>query len=85
MPIAFFMRWIIIPLFIFSTTVPLLAQEQDPPQPEEQKFSIDTPANLDFTKEEEPVNTEKKKKVKKKVFYGLKTKKGFTRKGQESG
>ncbi len=46
----------------------------------EQRFTIDTPVNLDFEKEEEPVNT-KKKKIKKKVYYGIKTKKGFTRKG----
>ncbi len=52
------------------------SQEEEP----EQRFTIDTPVNLDFQKEEEPVNT-KKKKVKKKVYYGIKTKKGFTRKG----
>jgi len=44
-------------------------------------LTIDTPVNLDFQKEEEPVNTRKKKKPKKKVFYGIKTKKAFTRKG----
>ncbi|MBX2965141.1 MAG: hypothetical protein KF845_03280 [Cyclobacteriaceae bacterium] len=43
-------------------------------------FTIDTPVNLDFEKEEEP-ETKKKKKIKKKVFYGIKTKKGFSRKG----
>lgn len=47
---------------------------------QDQQFTIDTPASLDFKKDEEPV-APKKKKVKKKVFYGLKTKKGFTRKG----
>lgn len=47
----------------------------------EQRFTIDTPVSLDFQKEEEPVNTKKKKKPKKKVFYGIKTKKAFTRKG----
>lgn len=45
------------------------------------RFTVDTPVNLDFEKEEEPVS-KKKKKVKKRVYYGLKTKKGFTRKGQ---
>jgi antitoxin component YwqK of YwqJK toxin-antitoxin module len=55
----------------------LCAQQQE----EEQRFTIDTPASLDFQKEEEPINTQKKKKPKKKVFYGIKTKKGFTRKG----
>lgn len=62
--------------------LPLVSWAQDEPQePQEQRFTIDTPASLDFQKEEEPVNTTKKKKPKKKVFYGIKTKKGFTRKG----
>lgn len=54
-------------------------------QEEEEKsdlFTVDTPVTLDFRDEEEaPVDTKKKKKPKKKVFYGIKTKKGFTRKG----
>lgn len=48
---------------------------------QDERFTIDTPVTLDFEKEEEPEPKKKKKKVKKKVFYGLKTKKGFTRKG----
>ena len=52
---------------------------QDPG--EDKMFTIDTPVNLDFEKEDEPINTKKKKKPKKKVFYGIKTKKGFTRRG----
>src|SRR5215203_3983352 len=59
--------------------VPGLILGQDTGQQDEQ-FTIDTPASLDFKKEEEP-EAPKKKKPKKKVFYGLKTKKGFTRKG----
>lgn len=55
------------------------AQEE---QDGEQRFTVDTPVSLDFEKEEEPVGTKKKKKVKKKVYYGIKTKKGFTRKGE---
>ncbi|WP_236675987.1 toxin-antitoxin system YwqK family antitoxin [Chryseolinea lacunae] len=68
--------------FLAMLVLPALswAQQQPEEQPE-QRFTIDTPASLDFTKEEEPVNTGKKKKPKKKVFYGVKTKKGFTRKG----
>lgn len=54
---------------------------QEAKEPADERFTIDTPVNLDFNKEEEPINTRKKKKVKKKVFYGIKTKKGFTRKG----
>jgi antitoxin component YwqK of YwqJK toxin-antitoxin module len=62
--------------FIFGSAS--IAQTQ---QPQDQQFTIDTPVSLDFQKEEEPVNTKKKKKVKKRVYYGIKTKKGFTRKG----
>lgn len=64
-------------IILILSVVQVFAQEE---QTQDQQFTIDSPANLDFQKEEEPVNT-KKKKVKKKVFYGLKTKKGFTRKG----
>lgn len=46
------------------------------------RFTIDTPVTLDFDKEEEEEPKKKKKKVKKKVFYGVKTRKGFTRRGQ---
>lgn len=68
--------------FLILPVLPLVSWAQDEPQePQEQRFTIDTPASLDFQKEEEPVNTTKKKKPKKKVFYGIKTKKGFTRKG----
>lgn len=45
------------------------------------RFTVDTPVTLDFEKEEEEAPKKKKKKVKKKVFYGVKTKKGFTRRG----
>lgn len=64
-------------LILFSCSK-LFAQDEE----QDQRFTIDTPVKLDFDqKEEEPV-TKKKKKVKKKVFYGIKTKKGFTKKGQ---
>jgi antitoxin component YwqK of YwqJK toxin-antitoxin module len=56
------------------------AQEQQQEEKDE-RFTIDTPVTLDFDNDEEPVPTKKKKKPKKKVFYGIKTKKGFTRKG----
>lgn len=61
----------------------LAAQDTEQPneEPQDQQFTVDTPVNLDFNKQEEPEEP-KKKKVKKKVFYGIKTKKGFTRKGQ---
>jgi antitoxin component YwqK of YwqJK toxin-antitoxin module len=51
-------------------------------QEEDQRFTVDTPVSLDLMKEEPEEAPKKKKKVKKKVFYGIKTKKGFTRKGQ---
>ena len=66
-------------LVLMGSGVVLFAQEGDP---EEQRFTIDTPASLDFKKEEDPVSDKKKKKVKKRVYYGVKTKKAFTRKGQ---
>lgn len=66
-------------LILLASSVTVFGQEI---APEDQRFTIDTPANLDFKKEEDPVSDKKKKKVKKKVFYGVKTKKGFTRKGQ---
>ncbi len=56
------------------------AEPTDDAEPQDQRFTVDTPVNLDFGQEEE-VEQPKKKKVKKKVFYGIKTKKGFTRKG----
>jgi antitoxin component YwqK of YwqJK toxin-antitoxin module len=60
----------------------LLAQGPEPKVKEGQfTFDTDKPFTLlELEKEEEPIVT-KKKKPKKKVFYGIKTKKGFTRKG----
>jgi antitoxin component YwqK of YwqJK toxin-antitoxin module len=67
-------------LFFCLILVSLTGVYGQQPEAQDQQFSIDTPATLEFRQEEEPVE-KKKKKVKKKVFYGLKTKKGFTRKG----
>ncbi len=67
---------ILIFCFVF---MPILAFSQD--EQEDERFSVDTPVSLDFKREEEVIATKKKKKVKKKVFYGIKTRKGFTRKG----
>lgn len=71
------MKFRVVLFFSFAFLSPWMVMAQE----EDQRFTIDTPANLDFQKEEEPINTPKKKKPKKKVFYGIKTKKGFTRKG----
>lgn len=62
---------------------PAFAQEEEIEEPIDERFTIDTPVTLDFEAEdeEEEPKKKKKKKVKKKVFYGVKTKKGFTRKG----
>ncbi len=66
-------------LLLLGSGYAVLAQEN---ASDDQRFTIDTPASLDFKKEEDPISDKKKKKVKKKVYYGIKTKKGFTRKGQ---
>lgn len=71
------LKILVFALFAGFTSLPVMAQEEEPA---DQTFTVDTPVNLDFEKEEEPVPA-KKKKVKKKVFYGIKTKKGFTRRG----
>lgn len=60
---------------------PLLAQEQEPAEVQDERFTIDTPVILDFDDDKKEEPAKKKKKPKKKVFYGVKTKKGFTRKG----
>jgi antitoxin component YwqK of YwqJK toxin-antitoxin module len=61
---------------------PILLHAQDAqPDAEDRPFTVDAAFTLDLNQEEEPINTPKKKKPKKKVFYGIKTKKAFTRKG----
>ncbi len=55
-------------------------EQPEEAEPQDQQFAVDAPVNLDFGQDDE-VDQPKKKKVKKKVFYGIKTKKGFTRKG----
>lgn len=57
-------------------------EEENEQHSPDERFTIDTPVSLDFGEQEkEEEEPKKKKKVKKKVFYGIKTKKGFTRKG----
>lgn len=65
-------------LLLFASTA--FAQDEGE-QEQDERFTIDTPVTLDFEEEEKEEPKKKKKKVKKKVFYGIKTKKGFTRKG----
>lgn len=47
----------------------------------DERFTIDTPVTLDFDQEDKEEPKKKKKKPKKRVFYGVKTRKGFTRHG----
>ena len=65
-------------LCLFLSTISAFPQET---AEQGESFTIDTPVSLDFQKEEEPISNTKKKKPKKKVYYGIKTRKGFTKKG----
>jgi antitoxin component YwqK of YwqJK toxin-antitoxin module len=62
-----------------------LAQQGNEPRTQEGQFTFDTDKPFKLLeldeKIDEPIVTPKKKKRKKKTFYGIKTKKGFTRKG----
>ncbi|MEO5603762.1 MAG: hypothetical protein ABIR06_22785 [Cyclobacteriaceae bacterium] len=73
-------RFILFIFILLASSSGIIAQVDDQ-EPQDERFTIDTPVTLDFEKEEEEAKPKKKKKVKKKVFYGIKTKKGFTRKG----
>src|SRR5690606_8921258 len=71
-------------VFLLFAVPAVVAQNVDSDEPEEEldeRFTVDTPVILSFDEEEEEPK-KKKKKVKKKVFYGIKTRKGFTRSGQ---
>src|SRR5258708_27913626 len=61
-----------------------LAQQGNEPRTQEGQFTFDTDKPFKLLtldeKIDEPIAT-KKKKPKRKTFYGIKTKKGFTRKG----
>src|SRR5690349_10675242 len=72
----------LIPAFLLSLTL-ASAQDQDAQdeEPQDERFTIDTPVILDLEDKKEEEAPKKKKKVKKRVFYGIKTRKGFTRKG----
>ncbi len=74
-------RLLLLSLFVFTFPATLEAQDDEALEPVDERFTIDTPVSLDFTQEDEPIDTKKKKKPKKKVFYGIKTRKGFTRSG----
>lgn len=67
-------------LCLVCTTLATFAQE-DPVDPQERQFTIDTPITIDLKEEEEERVGPKKKKPKKNVFWGLKTKRAFTKTG----
>jgi antitoxin component YwqK of YwqJK toxin-antitoxin module len=76
------MKIIRILLYAMAMMLPamLRAQDKAEQQDNDPRFTVDTPVTLDFEEKEEE-EPKKKKKVKKRVFYGIKTKKGFTRHG----
>ena len=65
-------------LFLFF--IPTLVFSQVNDGDDDEMFTISTPITIDLGKEEE-VYEKKHKKPKKNVYYGIKTKKGFARKG----
>lgn len=76
------MRFPFATIFLLLVMAPAFSQEEEyTEEAEDERFTLDTPVTLDFKEEEEEEPRKKKKKVKKKVFYGIKTKKGFTRSG----
>lgn len=69
-----------ITLLLLLSVLVVVAQEE-PIDGEVRPFTIDGAFLLDLTQKSDTLVVSKKKKVKKKVFYGIKTKKAFTRKG----
>lgn len=69
-------------LIMSSSTAFSQDEEEDEYDAEDEMFTIDTPITIDLEKEEEEDRVEpRKKKRKRNVFYGIKTKKGFTKNG----
>jgi hypothetical protein len=80
-----FLRKYFLLIFLLICACPAFAQNDSVP-PEKDVMKIDSIAGLNKKKKTyidslAAKNALKKKKVKKKVFYGLKTRKGFTKKG----
>jgi len=80
------------PIYILLFTLGLItnlslncyAQNEDEQEEEEEEFNLitDSPLTIDLNDDEEEEDDSKKKKKKKKnVYYGLKTKKGYTKSG----
>lgn len=75
------MRLSILLSFLLLASFSCVFAQVEDNEPQDERFTIDTPVTLDFDNVDEEAKPKKKKKVKKKVYYGIKTKKGFTRKG----
>jgi len=77
-------KYTLILLLLLSPSLLATAQVVDP-ESRDEMFTIDTPLTIDLDEDEEEEKDEyvkpKKKKRKKKVFYGLKTKKRYTKDG----
>lgn len=81
-PIIMFVRrtGILLAIGVFLS-IYVMAQDDDTQPIQDRQFTIDTPVTIDLKKEEEERVGPKKKKPKKNVFWGQKTKKGFTKTG----
>ncbi len=77
------MKKSIVFLVLLILAMPGFAQEEQPGESNDDLFAVSSPVTFDLgeDEEEEEIYEPKKKKRKKKVFYGIKTKKRFTRKG----
>lgn len=76
-----FLKYIYLTVFFLSVKVaPLMAQDEEDVDLFE--INYDTPLTIDMEAEDDiEIKAPKKKKVKKGTFYGVRTKKGFTRTG----
>lgn len=81
-----FLKYLVLLFTTFLLVTSLHAQEADP-ESTDKMFTIDTPITIDLEEDEkeEDYVEPKKKKRKKNVFYGLKTKKRYTQKGSGDG
>ena len=75
-------KWILYLILLVWVLPAYVYAQDDYVSPKDRFYSIDTPVTIDLDgMEEEETAKPRKKKRKKNVFYGLKTKKGFTKTG----
>ena len=75
-------KWILYLILLVWVLPAYVFAQDDYVSPKDRFYSIDTPVTVDLDEIEEEENAKpRKKKRKKNVFYGLKTKKGFTKTG----